>query len=88
MATKTRRDGLPEQLEYRDTGCDLAPSCLRCPFRVCRYDRQNGRPLMESRNAEIAAAWERGTSIEQLAERFGLSTRSVHRVLREPRTHS
>jgi hypothetical protein len=27
-------------VEYRDTGCNLAPSCLRCPFEVCQYDRE------------------------------------------------
>lgn len=35
---ETRRDALPEHLTYRDTGCSLARSCLRCPLPVCRYD--------------------------------------------------
>ena len=30
--------------EYRDTGCNLAPSCLRCPFEVCQYDRNQEEP--------------------------------------------
>lgn len=33
-----RSDLKPEFIEYRDTGCDLAPACLACPFDVCRYD--------------------------------------------------
>lgn len=24
--------------KYEDTGCHLAPSCLRCPFPVCYLD--------------------------------------------------
>ncbi len=36
---KIRREALPEYANYRDTGCDLAPSCLSCPFVRCRYDK-------------------------------------------------
>lgn len=36
---KIRREALPEHATYRDTGCDLAPSCLSCPFVHCRYDK-------------------------------------------------
>ena len=36
---KVRREALPEYANYKDTGCDLAPSCLSCPFVRCRYDK-------------------------------------------------
>ena len=36
---KIRREALPEYANYKDTGCDLAPSCLSCPFARCRYDK-------------------------------------------------
>ncbi len=36
---KIRMEALPEYANYKDTGCDLAPSCLRCPFARCRYDK-------------------------------------------------
>ncbi len=39
---KIRREALPEYADYRDTGCDLAPSCLSCPFVHCRHDYPDG----------------------------------------------
>ena len=39
---KIRREALPEYANYQDTGCDLAPSCLRCPFVRCRHDYPDG----------------------------------------------
>ena len=39
---KIRKEALPENAEYRDTGCELAPSCLSCPFVRCRYDYPDG----------------------------------------------
>ena len=35
---KVRREALPEYANYKDEGCELAPSCLRCPFARCKYD--------------------------------------------------
>ena len=40
---KIRREALPEFANYRDTGCELAPSCLRCPFARCQYDKEKKR---------------------------------------------
>ena len=31
-------DMLPEHFPYRDDGCDVSPSCLRCPLPRCKYD--------------------------------------------------
>ena len=36
---KVRRGALPEYAHYEDRGCDLAPSCLSCPFVRCQYDK-------------------------------------------------
>ena len=36
---KIRRGALPEHASYKDTGCDLAPSCLSCPLARCRFDK-------------------------------------------------
>ena len=40
--SKVRKEALPEYASYRDTGCDLAPSCLSCPFVRCRHDYPDG----------------------------------------------
>ena len=39
---KVRKEALPENTLYEDTGCDLASSCLSCPFVRCRYDYPDG----------------------------------------------
>jgi hypothetical protein len=49
-------DLLPEYCHYRDEGCELAASCLNCPFPECIFEQPGGkrRLLMEQRNNEIA----------------------------------
>ena len=68
---------------FVDTGCDLAPSCLNCPFKVCRYDLPGGeRALMnESRDSAIIEAYYAGDAAEVLAKRFRLSVRTIRRVV-------
>jgi hypothetical protein len=49
-------DLLPEYCHYRDEGCELAASCLNCPFPECIFEQPGGKRklLMEQRNNEIA----------------------------------
>ncbi|MBI4300982.1 MAG: sigma-70 region 4 domain-containing protein [Chloroflexi bacterium] len=77
-------DNLPEEYPYKDEGCDLAPSCLSCPFSACRYDETNFRPsLPRLRGQEVwRLRYEQGLSIADLAGRFGVSKRTIHRALR------
>ena len=42
-AIPLRHEEDPMSRTFRDTGCNLAPSCLRCPFEVCKYDRPAAR---------------------------------------------
>jgi hypothetical protein len=82
-------DLLPEQTVYRDEGC--GNGCVRsleCPFPRCRYDD----PLLwqrterDQRDAKIVAARRReGLSVDDLASRFGISRRTVHRILARSR---
>lgn len=81
----TRIDALPEYMDYRDTGCDLYPSCLRCPLPRCRYEDPGGAAAMlrGGRDASIARLHTQdGMSVDRLAEMFGLSRRTIFRVLR------
>jgi len=79
-----RSDTLPEHSTYRDNGCDMCGSCLVCPLPMCKYDdpgwlqRENRRSRDE---AIMAARSEEGLSVPVIAARFGVSTRTVHRVL-------
>ncbi|HYM15768.1 MAG TPA: hypothetical protein VEZ14_09420 [Dehalococcoidia bacterium] len=81
-----RRDALPEDTDYRDTGCDAAPSCLRCPLARCKYDEPpRPRPAdAVARDREIALIRRRyGVPIKELARAYGLTRRSIFRILRE-----
>ena len=75
----------PEYCHYRDEGCDLADSCLTCPFPRCIYDQPRGRQrwLKGLRDREIARLFTaEGKRIKELASMFGLSQRTVQRTLK------
>ncbi|MEX2372327.1 MAG: HTH domain-containing protein [Dehalococcoidia bacterium] len=79
-----RSDALPEQVEYRDDGCDLFPSCLACPLPRCRYDVPGGVRAMlnQERDHQIRVMREAaGLSVDALADRFDVSRRTVFRAL-------
>lgn len=83
-----RRDTLPEHAEYRDTGCELSPSCLACPLARCQYDDRGGvrRLVTAARDREIALLRTRHQApINTLARTYGLTRRSIFRILREAR---
>jgi len=85
---RVRSDALPEHLAYRDAGCELAPRCLRCPLERCRYDEPGGarRMLQRSRDEALRQRREEGVAINALAAEFGVSRRSVFRMLARGRT--
>ncbi|MDZ4278856.1 MAG: helix-turn-helix domain-containing protein [Dehalococcoidia bacterium] len=87
---KVRADALPEHLDYRDGGCDLAPSCLRCPLERCRYDAPGGarRLLQAPRDDALRRRREEGIAIDALAAEFSVSRRSVFRILARGRARN
>jgi hypothetical protein len=76
-------DLLPEHIQYRDDGCEVSPTCLECPLPVCRYEVPGGLAALQRgpRDAQILAAHERGAAIDGICREFGLSRRSVFRIL-------
>ncbi|MEX2245735.1 MAG: hypothetical protein WEC75_03520 [Dehalococcoidia bacterium] len=83
-----RQDALPEHMAYRDTGCELSPSCLRCPLARCKYDEPGGARRMrtERRDREIARLRRRHrVPVDMLAQTYGITRRSVFRILRGTR---
>jgi hypothetical protein len=84
-ADTVRADELPEHVVYRDSGCDLAPSCLRCPFERCKYDAAaTRRRTTEARDREIALLRRKyGAPLHMLCQTYNLSRRSIFRILRE-----
>jgi hypothetical protein len=77
-----RSDALPEGLEYRDTGCDLAPACLSCPLPVCVEEIPRGRAGLAQmmRDMAILELRARGVGVSAIAERLGVSRRTVFRA--------
>lgn len=80
---KVRRDALPEEISYRDDGCDIHPHCLTCPLPRCRYDEPGGlRAMLNAyRDERIVALRRDGAPVDQIAERYSLSRRTVFRIL-------
>lgn len=85
LVSPTLLDELPEQSPYRDDGCEVSPSCLRCPLPQCKYDDPGWfqRQKRDERDREVMAILRRGgLSVAQVAARFDLSQRTVFRILR------
>ena len=75
----------PEYCHYRDEGCDLAHSCLNCPFTRCIYDEAGGKQrwLKRLRAREMTRLFTtEGKEIKELALMFGISQRTVQRALK------
>jgi hypothetical protein len=84
LALPKRSDALPEYTSYADNGCDLYPSCLTCPLPKCRYDEPGGASAMlrTGRDASIERlARQEGMNVDTLARQFGVSRRTIFRVL-------
>ena len=82
-----RLDLLPEHYPYKDDGCEVSPSCLRCPLPKCKYDEPGWwqRFQREERDRDVLRAWREGLTVHQLAQKFGISPRTVFRILRAAR---
>lgn len=76
----------PECCEYRDQGCELFKSCLNCPLPACIYEMPGGRQrwLKRQRDREILRLFaDEGKRVRELARSFGVSERTVQRVLKD-----
>ena len=85
QANEVELDLPPEYCRYRDEGCDLADSCLSCPFPKCIYDEPGGKQrwLKRRRAREMARLFTmEGKEVKELALMFGVSPRTVQRALK------
>ncbi len=75
----------PEFCHYQDEGCELAASCLACPYEKCVYDEPGGRQhhVKDIRDREISRLYHAGKVVPELAAMFGVSQRTVHRALKK-----
>lgn len=79
--TKPRSSAYVDGVNFSDDGCSLAPSCLECPFPVCRYD-VHGIPGIkaEIKKEFIRKAKRMGYKRSDIAKEFGISLRVIHRA--------
>ena len=85
QAFGTELDLPPEYCRYKDEGCELAESCLNCPFPSCIYDEPGGKQhlLKRQRDREIVRLFKKeGKGVKELAAIFGISQRTVQRALK------
>jgi hypothetical protein len=76
------KDSRPEFVHYKDEGCELAPSCLECPFEKCILEEGGiASVLKKERNQEIKNLATQGITELELAERYGVSLRTIQRIL-------
>lgn len=76
------RDSRPEFVHYKDEGCELAPSCLECPFDRCILEEGGvASARKQERNQEIKELANKGVTVPELAERYGVNIRTIQRVL-------
>lgn len=83
--TRPAADRLPDYFNYSDEGCALSPSCLKCPLPRCRHDEQPGGVRAVTRLRDRALLRQRalsGSSVADLAASFGISKRTVQRIIR------
>ena len=84
MAVYSRRSSGPSPRfsDYPDDGCEVAPSCLRCPLPQCKYDDPGllTRMRVRARQAPALLLLAQGVSVAEVAEQTGYSWRAVHRM--------
>ena len=81
-------DDASEFYHYEDTGCEASDSCLDCPLPKCRYDD----PVWYQRYRLLAKDFrivhtiqEESLTVEEAAERFGITIRTVFRIMQRCR---
>jgi len=81
-------DTVPEFCHYEDTGCEVSTACLDCPLPRCKFDD----PAWYQRNRRLARDFrvmytiqQESLSMEEAAERFSVTVRTVFRILQRCR---
>ena len=85
--TRPRRGGeRAEYTTYKDTGCEVSSSCLRCPLPMCKYDTPREgyamRPETIIRRSRIVQLHKLGYDALYIAALERISRRSVYVAIR------
>lgn len=77
-----------EVMNWQDTGCDEAPSCLACPLLHCKFDRvydgmtEERRRATEESHAQIVTLRDAGLSWDAIQQRLGVGRATISRALK------
>jgi len=63
---------------YPDTGCEIAPSCLRCPLPQCKYDLPAQSQRRYIRDYQVVLI--EGLTVGATASLLGVSKRTIFRA--------
>ena len=79
-------DLLPEEVDWRDEGCEVFPACLDCPLPRCLEEEPRARQRLKTvlRSRRMKALRRSGKSVKEIAQLFGVSQRTVQRALKNP----
>jgi DNA-binding transcriptional ArsR family regulator len=77
-------DLLPEEVDWRDGGCEVYPACLNCPLPKCIEEEPRGRQRLKTvlRARRMKALRRKGKSIREIARLLGVSQRTVQRQIK------
>jgi hypothetical protein len=81
----------PEYCHYQDNGCEFADSCLDCPFPECVYAQPGGKQrwLKNLRDEAVLRLFTtQGKKVKELALMFGVSRRTIQRILKRGKNES
>jgi predicted Rossmann fold nucleotide-binding protein DprA/Smf involved in DNA uptake len=80
-------DIIPDDVNWKDTGCEIYPSCLNCPLDKCMEEEPRGRQRLRmlARSNRMAELRDQGKSICEIARCFQVSPRTVQRALAKVR---
>ena len=77
-------DLLPDEINWRDEGCEVFQACLSCPLPRCVEEEPRGQQRLRiaARNKRMVELRQSGKSVRGIAGLFGVSRRTVERALR------
>jgi len=75
---------LPDEVNWRDEGCEVFGSCLNCPLPRCVEEEPRGqqRLRLAARDRRVVELRRSGKSVKDIAGLFGVSRRTVERALK------
>lgn len=70
------------QVHYKDTGCDIHPTCLTCPLPKCRYDLPHKTALALIQAMKLRKLVAQGETVASASSILGISKRSGFRAIK------